>query len=47
MKLYKDARYEIQAVMTREPKGTSARQAQALLAEIDAAESPITVAAAH
>ena len=47
MKLYKDARYEIQAVMTREPKGTSARQAQALLAEIDAAESPITVADAH
>lgn len=47
MKLYKDARYEVQAVMTREPKGTSAKQAQALLAEIDAAESPITVAAAN
>ncbi len=47
MKLYKDARYEIQAVMTREPKGTSAKQAQALLAEIDAAESPIALADAH
>lgn len=40
MKLYQDARYEIQAVLTREPKGTSARQAQALLAEIEAAEPP-------
>lgn len=47
MKLYKDARYEVQAVMTREPKGTSAKQAQALLAQIDAAEAPIAVAAVH
>ena len=44
MKLYKDARYEIQVVMTREPKGISATQAQALLAEIDAAERPIVTA---
>lgn len=47
MKLYKDARYEVQAVLTREPKGTSAKQAQALLAEIDAAERPISLADAH
>lgn len=47
MKLYQDARYEIQAVLTREPKGTSAKQAQDLLAEIDAAEPPITIADAH
>jgi tetratricopeptide (TPR) repeat protein len=47
MKLYKDARYEIQAVISREPKGTSAKQAQALLAEIDAAEPPIALADAH
>jgi len=47
MKLYKDARYEIQAVLTREPKGTSAQQAQALLAQIDTAEHPIAVADAQ
>ncbi len=47
MKLYKDARYEIQAAIAREPKGTSAKQAQALLAEIDAAETPIPSAASH
>lgn len=47
MKLYKDARYEVQAVLTREPKGVTANQAQALLAEIDAAEQPMTTADAR
>ena len=42
MKLYKDARYELQAVVSREPKGQSAQQAQTLLAQIDAADHPAT-----
>jgi len=45
LKLYKDARYEVQAVLTRDPKGVTAKQAQALLAEIDAAERPVTAVA--
>lgn len=36
MRFYKDARYEVQAFLSHEPKGTSAEQAQALLAQIDA-----------
>ena len=41
MKLYKDARYELQAAVSREPKGQSAQQAQTLLAQIDAADHPV------
>jgi TolA-binding protein len=37
MRLYKDAKYELQAFLSREPKGNSAQQAQTLLAEVEAA----------
>lgn len=37
MRLYKDATYELQAYLSREPKGNSAEQAQTLLAKVVAA----------
>jgi tetratricopeptide (TPR) repeat protein len=37
MRMYKDAKYELQAFLSREPKGNSAQQAQTLLAEVEAA----------
>ncbi len=37
MRFYKDAKYELQAFLSREPKGDSVRQAQTLLAEVEAA----------
>jgi tetratricopeptide (TPR) repeat protein len=45
MRLYKDAKYELQAFLSREPNSTNAEQAQTLLAEID--RMPATPAAAH
>ena len=47
LKLYKDARYELQAVLSREPKGQSAEQAQTLLAGINALDHSQTIASAH
>ncbi len=49
MKLYKDARYELQTALSHGPKGANAKQAQALLAQIDAATkgSEMAVAAVH
>ncbi len=38
LKFYKDARYELKAVLSRESKGMNAKQAQILLAQIDAAD---------
>jgi tetratricopeptide (TPR) repeat protein len=40
MRMYKDAKYELQAFLSREPKGNSAQQAQTLLAEVEAALPP-------
>lgn len=37
LRLYKDAKYELQAFLSREPKSESVPQARALLAEVDAA----------
>jgi TolA-binding protein len=37
MRLYSDAKYELQAFLSREPKGNSAEQAQTLLAQVEAA----------
>jgi len=45
LKLYKDARYELQAALSRKPKGQSAEQARALLAQIDASDQPAAPAA--
>ena len=45
LKLYKDARYELQAVLSHSPKGTNVKEAQTLLAEIDAADQTATAAA--
>ncbi|HSY10774.1 MAG TPA: tetratricopeptide repeat protein [Verrucomicrobiae bacterium] len=45
MKLYKDAKYELQAFLSREPNSKSAQQAQTLLAQIDAAT--VAASAAH
>lgn len=36
MRLYKDAKYELQAFLSREPKGSGAQQAQTLLAQVEA-----------
>lgn len=47
LRFYKDARQELQAVLTREPKGESAERAKTLLAEIAANEQPTVVGAAH
>ena len=47
LKLYKDAREEVQTVLLHEPKSPSAQQAQSLLAEINAASGPKTIAGAH
>lgn len=44
MRLYKDAKYELQAFLSRDPQGTAATQAQALLAQVEAA-SPAPVPA--
>ena len=38
LKLYKDARYELQAVLSHAPKGSNVTDAQTLLAQIDAAD---------
>jgi lipopolysaccharide biosynthesis regulator YciM len=46
MKLYKDAKYELQACLSREPKGVNADRAHTLLAELAAADDT-TLAAAH
>lgn len=46
LKLYKDARYELRAVVARDAKGTNAEQAETLLAQIDAADVS-TSAAIH
>jgi tetratricopeptide (TPR) repeat protein len=40
MRFYKDAKYELQAYLSHEPKGSSAQQAQTLLAQIEAASPP-------
>jgi tetratricopeptide (TPR) repeat protein len=45
MRLYKDARYELHAFLSREPNSSSAKQAQTLLAAIDAL--PATSQSAH
>jgi tetratricopeptide (TPR) repeat protein len=37
MRFYKDAKFELQAFLSREPKGDSAQQAKTLLAEVEAA----------
>lgn len=37
LKLYKDARYELQAVLSHAPKGSNVKEAETLLAQIDAA----------
>lgn len=49
MKLYKDARYELQAALSRGPKGTSAKQAEILLAQLNAATkgTEMAVASVH
>jgi TolA-binding protein len=39
MRFYKDAKYELQAFLSREPNSSNARQAQMLLAEIDSMPS--------
>jgi len=46
LKLYKDAREEVQTVLSREPKSPSAQQAETLLAQIDAAVGT-NIATAH
>jgi tetratricopeptide (TPR) repeat protein len=46
MRLYKAARYELQAFLSHQPTGSNAHQAQMLLAEIDATASPM-LAASH
>jgi tetratricopeptide (TPR) repeat protein len=46
MRLYKDAKYELQACLSREPKGVNADQAHTLLAELASADDT-TLAAAH
>ena len=40
MRLYKDARYELQAFLSHEPKGNGSAEAQTLLATVDAALVP-------
>lgn len=45
MRLYKEARYELQAFLSREPNSTGAQQAQTLLAQIDS--MPATAESAH
>jgi tetratricopeptide (TPR) repeat protein len=45
LKLYTDARYEVQAVLSHAPKGTNVKEAQSLLAEIEAADQTTTAAA--
>ncbi len=48
LKLYKDAKYELQAFLSREPNGSGAKQAQLLLAQIDAAvPATATTAGVH
>jgi hypothetical protein len=42
LKLYKDARYEVQAVLSHSPKGANVKEAQNLLAEIDSADQTLT-----
>jgi|SRR5579863_392986 len=45
MKLYKAARYELQASLSREPKGKVAQQAQTILAQLSALEQGETMTA--
>ncbi len=45
MRLYKEAKYELRAFLSRDPNNSSAQQAQTLLAQIDA--MPGTSAASH
>jgi lipopolysaccharide biosynthesis regulator YciM len=40
LKLYKDAKYELQAALSREHKGRLAEQAQQMLAQLDTMEAP-------
>lgn len=42
LKFYKDARYELRAVLSRESKGTNAKQAEILLTQIGADDPPLT-----
>jgi TolA-binding protein len=46
LKLYNDARHELQAFLSRDPKGKNAEQAQSLLAQVSAT-GDTTIAAAH
>jgi tetratricopeptide (TPR) repeat protein len=46
MRLYKSARYELQTFMSHQPSADGAKQAQELLAQIDA-ETPVSLAEAH
>ena len=46
MRLYKAARYELQAFLSHQPNGSNAEQAQMLLARIDAA-MPVSLAASR
>ena len=46
MRLYKAARYELQAFLSHQPNGSNAEQAQMLLAQIDAA-MPVSLAASR
>jgi tetratricopeptide (TPR) repeat protein len=46
MRFYKSARYELQAFLAHDPSGNGAQQAQALLAQVEAA-MPASLAAPH